>query len=113
MSYDTKWIRKVNCLLGKRIAKSNQTVVIHKTWISILLLLFLELNSPHAFAAQASEDTLASSVQGATGQWKRKNCACPTLVLGLSRRVGCVGEIGLRRTQNGFLAYDLRGRCLD
>ena len=60
MSYDTKWIRKVNCLLGKRIAKSNQPVVIHKTWISILLLLFLELNSPPAFAAQASEETIAT-----------------------------------------------------
>jgi len=59
MSYDTKWIRKVNCLLGKRIAKSSQTMLIHKTWILILLLLFLVLNSPHAFAAQASEDTIA------------------------------------------------------
>ena len=59
MSYDTKWIRKVNCLLRKRIAKSNQTLVIHKTWILILLLLVLVLNSPPAFAAQASEDTIA------------------------------------------------------
>jgi len=59
MSYDTKWIRKVNCLPGKRISKSNRTVVIHKTGISILLLLFLKFNSTSAFAAQASEDTIA------------------------------------------------------
>jgi len=59
MSYDTKWIRKVNCLLGKRIAKSSQTMLIHKTWILILLLLVLVLNSPPAFAAHASEDTIA------------------------------------------------------
>ena len=59
MSYDTKWIRKVNCLLGKRIAKSSQTMLIHKTWILILLLLVLVLNSPPAFASQPSDDTIA------------------------------------------------------